>query len=189
MDEIVAMLDANVLYSPPLRDLLIRLSIQELYQARWTDQIQAEWIEAVLRRRPDIDKARLERTKILMERALETASVEKYEHRILEIELPDPDDRHVLAAALEAEAGYIVTLNLKDFPSKVLEPLSIQAINPDGFIHLLLQNDTDAVLETMKLQRTRLRNPPKSPEEYLISLEKQGLTRTLEVIREHIDSI
>jgi hypothetical protein len=42
--------------------------------------------------------------------------VSGYEARIPQLSLPDTDDRHVLAAAIEAGATVIVTFNLSDFP-------------------------------------------------------------------------
>jgi hypothetical protein len=58
--------DACVLYRAPLRDLLMRLALTDLYRARWSDQIHDEWISAVLRNRPDLSRQQLERTRSLM---------------------------------------------------------------------------------------------------------------------------
>ena len=95
----VVVYDACVLYPAPLRDLLMHLAWARLVHARWTDAIHDEWIRNLLANRPDLSRAQLERTRALMERAVPEASVTGYEHRISALTLPDPDDRHVLAAA------------------------------------------------------------------------------------------
>lgn len=96
--------DASVLYPAPLRDLLIWVAIKGLVRAKWTDQIQEEWLRNLLEQRPDLDERRLRRTQQLMNRALPDAHVSGYEDLISALELPDPDDRHVLAAAIRAGA-------------------------------------------------------------------------------------
>lgn len=101
----VALLDANVLYPARLRDLLIRLDVAGLYQARWTDQILDECFRSITEDRPDLSSERLARTRRHMNAALPAATVDDYEGLIADQDLPDPDDRHVLAAALKAEAG------------------------------------------------------------------------------------
>ena len=112
----VCVYDANVLYPAQLRDLLMRLTVDGLVRAHWSEQIHEEWIRNVLSNHPDVRRADLRRTRQLMERALPDARVKGYEHRLPDLTLPDPDDRHVLAAAIEVDATYIVTFNLKDFP-------------------------------------------------------------------------
>ena len=107
-----ALLDANVLYPAALRSLLIDLSMLGVYQAHWTDEIQGEWIRNLLVNRPDLDPLKLQRTRGLMDRALDTARITGYEALIPELQLPDLDDRHVLAAALHAGVELIVTKNL-----------------------------------------------------------------------------
>lgn len=96
------MLDANVLYPARLRDLLILLAIAGLYQARWSEQILDECFDKLLEDRPDLTREQLARTRQLMTTALPDASVADYEDRVEEFDLPDPDDRHVLAAAVTA---------------------------------------------------------------------------------------
>lgn len=184
MDYPVAVLDASVLFSASLRDILMRLAGRRIYAPRWTEMIHREWIEAVLKRRPDITRERLERTKHLMDQFVLDAIVTDFENLIPNLQLPDPNDRHVLAAAIIGQADTIVTHNLKDFPSETLSSYNIQAQHPDDFIYRLLQEETDEVLITMRDHRLILKNPAKSQEEYLLTLEKQGLTRTAGFVKE-----
>ena len=96
--------DACVLYPAPLRDLLMRLALTDLYRARWSDQIYQEWMTAVLRNRPDLSREQLERTRSLMNAHVRDALVNGHQPLIPALELPDPDDRHVLAAAIKCGA-------------------------------------------------------------------------------------
>ncbi len=185
MDYPIAVLDASVLFSAPLRDILIRLAGRRVYAPRWTDMIHEEWINAVLKRRPDINRKQLERTRSLMDKYVLDAIVTDYELLIPSLQLPDVDDRHVLAAAIKGEADTIVTLNLKDFPSETLNLYNVRAEHPDDFICRLLESELEEVLLTMKEHRARLKNPPKSSDEYLVTLEKQGLTRTVGIVKEY----
>lgn len=109
--------DANVLHPPGLRDLLIRLGQTGLFRACWTEQILDEMIRSIRRRRPDLEAQRLARTRELMCEAISDCLVTGYEALIDGLALPDPDDRHVLAAALRCSAQVVVTSNLSDFPA------------------------------------------------------------------------
>lgn len=118
---LVVLYDANVLYPAQLRDLLIRLAVGGLVRAHWTDAIHEEWIRNVLADYSDITREELRRTRRLIEQALPAGRIEGYEHRISSLSLPDPDDRHILAAAIEIGADAIVTFNLDDFPASRLD--------------------------------------------------------------------
>ena len=109
-----AILDACVLYRAPLRDLLIRLARTNLFRARWSDQVHNEWTRNLLLKRPDLE-GKLERTRDLINEAVDDCLVEGYETVIPSLALPVPDDGHVLAAAIVGRADVIVTCNLKDF--------------------------------------------------------------------------
>lgn len=113
-------LDACVLYSAPLRDFMMHLSLLDVIEARWTNLIHEEWIRSILRDRPDLDRERLERTRRLMDENTRDSLVTGFEHLIPKLSLPDADDRHVLAAAIHCEADAIITFNLKDFPAKAI---------------------------------------------------------------------
>ncbi len=184
MDALVtAIVDACVLYSAPVRDLIIRLAQAGLIQARWTAEIHDEWMRNLLKNSPRITPDRLDRTRSLMDAAVRDCLVTGYEDLIPSLTLPDPDDRHVLAAAIRCGGNAIVTYNLSDFPAEALASHGIEALHPDEFIARLLDMDPESVAEAVKLQREGLKNPPRTAEELLATLEHQGLVRTVTALR------
>jgi len=175
--------DACVLYPAPLRDLLMHLALTDLYRAKWTEQIHEEWIRNVLKNRPDLCREQLEHTRRLMNQSVRDCLVTGYEFLIPSLELPDADDRHVLAAAIRSQASIILTSNLKDFPKQLLDAYEIEALHPDEFISDLLDINTAKVLEAVAKCRRSLKNPPKTVNEYLDTLLKQGLPETVNQLR------
>lgn len=178
MNRFRVVLDACVLYPAPVRDLLLELTLAGLYQAHWTDEIHDEWIRNVLKNRPDLEPKSLIRTRELMDLHAEAARVEHYQPLIEGLTLPDPDDRHVLAAAIRCHADAIVTFNLKDFPEAALEPWGIEAIHPDDFVTYQFDLNVPKVCAAAKTIRQRLRSPPRSAREYVDRLRTCGLPRT-----------
>ena len=185
MKRFTVVYDACVLYPAPLRDLLMRLALTDLYRARWSDQIHEEWITAVLRNRPDLSRQQLERTRLLMNENARDALVNGYQPLITALELPDPDDRHVLAAAIKCGADLILTFNLNDFPVHALAIYGLEACHPDPFLVDQLNLDAERVCMAMRQHRASLRNPPKTSEEYLDTLEEQGLSRFSRAVRQY----
>ena len=159
---VTAVYDANILYPAPLRDLFIRLAQAGLVRARWTETIHDEWIRNVLKDNPRLSAERLARTRSLMNEAVRDCLVTGYEDLIESLSLPDPDDRHVLAAAIRASADVIVTYNLTDFPADTLARFDIEAQHPDDFLVCLLDLAPGVVCAAVKRQRESLRNPPKT---------------------------
>lgn len=175
--------DACVLYPAPLRDLLIELAASSLFRARWTATIHEEWMSSLLASRADLTRAQLTRTRELMDAAVLDCLVTGYEHFIPVLSLPDENDRHVAAAAIQAKANAIVTFNLKDFPPDLLAPFALEAIHPDEFVTYQLDLDQAAVLVAAQRCRRRLRNPPRSADEYLDALRAQSLPKTAATLR------
>ena len=183
MDEApIVVFDACVLYPAPLRDLLMWLAKNGLVAARWSERILSEWVENLLRNRPDLKRERLLRTCSEMNRAIPDAMVSGYEPLIDSITLPDQDDRHVVAAAVTAEATVILTANLDDFPAHLL-PAGIIALAPDPFLCELFSQHAGEVMETMREHREMLQKPRKTVEEYLSTLTGNGLILFVEAIR------
>ncbi len=178
-----ALLDANVVYSAPLRDLSLQFALMDLFRARWTDDIHREWIEALLRNKPNRERAALERTRNLMDKATRDCLVSGYEAMVPSLMLPDPDDRHVLAAAIVGHCDVIVTQNLKDFPEAALAPFGIDIQHPDEFLCNHLHLTQDLFLSGVKKVRLRLKNPPYTINEYLDTLTRQGLVATASELR------
>ena len=177
------MLDANVLYPAGLRDLLLRLADRYLYAPLWSADIHAEWTSSLLADRTDIDPGVLDRTRAVMDEHFPNAIVTGYRTLADELDLPDPDDRHVLAAAIIGGADIIVTGNLRDFPANRLAPHAIAAQHPDDFISDLFEADPEVVLAAIRGHRAALRNPSRSASDHLAALERLGLSRTASLLR------
>ncbi|MEZ5371262.1 MAG: PIN domain-containing protein [Microthrixaceae bacterium] len=176
--------DACVLYPACLRDFLVRLGGRRLFQARWTEQILDEMTNAVLRNRDDITAKQLERTRTLMCNAVPDCLTTGYEGLIEGLELPDPNDRHVLAAAIRAGSGVIVTENMKDFPISALQPYNIEPQTPDTFVRHLLDIAEADVRAVIWQQAADLKNPPMTEDDVLARLATQGLPLSVAILRD-----
>ena len=184
-----ALLDANVLYPAGLRDLLLRLADRYLYAPLWSADIHEEWMRSLLADRPDVPASVLDRTRSIMDEHFPGAVVTGYAALADSLDLPDPGDTHVLAAAIEGGANMIVTRNLRHFPSGCLAPHGLTARHPDAFIADLFNADPERVLMAVRGDRAALRNPPRSPEEHMAALERLGLLRTAALLRAHLGFI
>ncbi|MEG4282941.1 PIN domain-containing protein [Microcoleus sp. A006_D1] len=176
--------DANILYSAALRDFFVQLAVNKIVKARWTEEIHSEWMRNVLLNRSDIAPEQLVRTKNLMNANVKNCLVQGYETIIQDLELPDPGDRHVLAAAIHSHADFIVTFNLRDFPADKLRQYNIEPLHPDEFMLRLLNFNWQGVCKAAEKQRIRLKNPPKTPDEYLETLIELGLPLSASRMRE-----
>jgi len=115
--------------------------------------------------------------------------VSGHEPLIEDIRLPDPNDRHVVAAAIRAGAGAIVTMNLKDFPADALDKFDIFARHPDDFILDLANLEPAVIITAAKEQRASLKNPPYSPEEFIEIIRRQGLPGVASFLEDDLDLI
>ena len=183
MARLTALLDANVLYPAGLRDLLLRLADRYLFAPLWSADIHAQWTGSLLADRPDIDLNVLDRTRAVMDQHFPDVLVTGYEVLVSELDLPDADDRHVLAAAIHGRADVVVTANLRDFPASRLAPHAIVAQHPDTFVADLFEVDPEGVLAAVRGHRAALRNPPRFVNEYLSALDRLGLRTTMSLLR------
>lgn len=175
----IVVYDACVLYPAPLRDLLIRIANARVVQAKWSERILDECFRSILARRPDLSADSLKRTRTLMQVAVPDCLVTGFEHLEAGLELPDRDDRHVLAAAIRANAQVIVTFNLDDFPPAALAPYDIEAKHPDNFLLDSIDIAPGAVVRCLTEQAAALRNPPQAVKDVLDRLRKSGLVRAV----------
>lgn len=180
----VVVYDACVLYPAPLRDLLVRLAATDLVRARWTDQILDECFRNILANRPELRPEALGRTRAFMNAAVPDVLVTGYEDLIAAVELPDPDDRHVVAAAVRCGAQVIVTANLSDFPPAALAKYGIEAQHPDEFVGDLLDLAPMTVVSAVRKQAASLKNPPRTIDDVLDTLLTNGLAQSVARLRE-----
>lgn len=184
MEILKVVCDANVLYSAALRDLIMELAVGDVFEPRWTEEIHGEWMRNVLLNNPNLTLERLVRTKNLMNASIKNCLVTGYESIVPELELPDPGDRHVLAAAIRCGANLLVTFNLRDFPTENLRQYDIEPLHPDEFILRFLNFNFEGICKAAEKQRIRLKNPPKTPDEYLQTLVELGLPLSSARMRE-----
>lgn len=164
----------------------MRLAVTDLFKARWTDMIHEEWIRNL---EDKIPRDKLEKVRDLMDEKVRDAKIEGFEFLIGTLKLPDPDDRHVLAAAIHSKSDAIVTFNQKDFPSEYLASFDIELIHPDDFIVYQFEFDPGAVLESFKRQRKSLKNPKMVVDEFIDCLYKQQLPQTANMLTGYKDLI
>lgn len=178
-----AVLDACVLYPALVRDLLLSLAVADLYTAKWTSDIEREWLENLLEDRTDLTRAQLERTCALMSKAIPDSKVEDNERLIPTLTLPDEKDRHVLAAAIRCNADAIVTMNLKDFPPETLDTHGIEVLHPDDFVMNQIELSESDALGAIKSMRLRLRNPTQTATELISTMERCQMPLTASCLR------
>ncbi len=180
------LLDACVLYPAALRDFLLQLVEAEVFRGHMTRTILDECFRSVLRKRPDLDPDKLRKTRDAIEGAFADLMIEGHEHLIAGLALPDPDDRHVLAAAIHEGVPVIVTFNLRDFPVAALAPHGVVAVHPDAFVSAWVEAAPGTVLEVVRKQARGLRNPPTTLDQLLDRIEAQGLPNAVAAMRRHL---
>lgn len=169
-----AVLDACVLVPISIADTLLRTAERGLFRPVWSERILAETAAAISVVHPDIPANLIERRLWFMNETFPGAQVDNIEHVESGLRLPDPNDNHVLAAALRGQCDAIVTANLRDFPADYLDSFGVEAISPDDFLLNQLDLDSRAVLDCVWEQAQATRNPSLTIEELLTRLGKSG---------------
>lgn len=161
----VAVVDANVLYSIELTDLLLTFAAHRLVRVHWSPTILDEVRRNLVKRAdltPDAIAYRIDR----MNRAVPGALDEAPESLVVEMPIAE-HDRHVLALAVHVQADSIVTFNLRDFPTNACEPYGIEAIDPDSLAVAIAEIDPALVQTAMSDMARRRTRPPMAVHELL----------------------
>jgi hypothetical protein len=140
------------------------------------------WIRNLLQNRPDLKPADLARTRRLMDASVLDALVAGYEPLIEALVLPDPGDRHVLAAPVVCKASCIVTFNVADFPPDRVAPYGLHAVHPDDFLLDVESVNPTAFADAVREDLDHYRTPPLDLPEYVVALRKTGVPRIAEQI-------
>ncbi|WP_424932969.1 RSP_2648 family PIN domain-containing protein [Amaricoccus macauensis] len=128
-----ACLDACVLFPSVMREMLLSTANDGGFEPVWSERILEEWARAT-RRLPEGAEAFAREEIAAMQAHWPDAMADVREEQLQAIALPDPDDAHVVAAALAGAADVIVTSNRKDFPNRALSRHGVIPRDPDGFL-------------------------------------------------------
>ncbi len=180
----IAFVDACVLRPLPLADFVLRSAHAGLCRVRWSAQVQDEWAHALLRQRPEVDPERVAARIAAMNAALPDACVGGYAGLVDRLELPDPGDRHVLAAAIHAGADVIVTYNLRDFPGWALQRRGLRAVHPDAFLRGLHLAAPEAFVAIARQIVAAWDAPPIDEAGFFERLARLRLHRTAAALRQ-----
>ncbi|MDA8208607.1 MAG: PIN domain-containing protein [Actinomycetota bacterium] len=183
MSRYAALLDACVLVPVTLADSLLRVADQGLYRPLWSSRILEEVVAAICEVHPEIPEDRIRRRVSDMGRYFPEAQVQGWGQLLDWLHLPDPDDRHVLAAAIRGRADAIVTANIKDFPADVVGSFDIEVVHPDAFLLDQLDLDRNAVLEALRDQARHARHPALSARDLARRLTRAGVPEFAEEIK------
>ncbi|MDR3101202.1 MAG: PIN domain-containing protein [Paraburkholderia sp.] len=184
-----ALLDACVLF-PIAMTAIMSLATTGLFAAKWTRRIEDEWMAALVRHRPDL-AGKLDMRRDAMRDAVPDWQIADgaWQPLVPSIALPDPNDAHVLAAAIAGHADCIVTTNLRDFPLEAVSAYGIDVVDPDRFIVHQWDLDTLVCVAAFKRMRARWRKPEATAEDFARALERGGLPATAVRIREAAELI
>ena len=185
-----AVIDACVFYGMLKTDALMSLCSRGLFAAKWSERIENEWVGHLTAKLPD-KAAEIMRRRDQMRAAVPDWEVCVHSIATLEehLQLPDMDDRHVLAAAIVGHADCIVTDDTWGFDSAIVSHYGIEVIDTDSFIINQLDLDEYQALAGFKTMRLRWKNPKSTPEDFCDKFEKNKLLLTARRLRERLELI
>lgn len=182
MTRFTAFLDACILVPIAPCDTLLRMADCGAFRPLWSERVEEEALRALCEIHPSIDPSRFHSRFRNMNEAFEDARVAGWEPLVDGIELPDPDDRHVLAAALRGRADVIVTENIRDFPAAVLSPLGLEAVRLDEFLLTQFDLNVPATVQILSDQARAMGRPPVTERQLLSRLARSGAPRFAEAV-------
>lgn len=173
-------LDTNVIYPIEIRDTIFWFAYYDLFTIKWSKHIFDEWVDVMQRK--GVAKEEIEKRLDFANQAFPDALVKNYEALIEKLELPDPKDRHVLAAAIKTNANVIVTLNQKHFPEERISKYGLRAITPDDFLTDIIDLNHNTAIEAFNKMVINRRNPALDEYELLDILRNRGLKQTADFL-------
>ncbi len=185
----IVVIDACVWHGAFARHVIRHVALQGLLRLRWTRSIEAEWLRSIRNARPDIPITRLVDVREQFRREFPEGLLPERLPRERLPPLPDPDDAHVVHAALQSKASFICTVDRRGFPRSTMKALGIAAITPDALVTKLLQQQAHAAVRALRTHRLGLNTPAMSAAEYIGALRKAGLPRSARHLKQHIHDL
>lgn len=138
------LIDANVLYPTVMREVVLGVARAGLFTPQWSARILEEWARAAAKLGPTGEAQA--RGEIAMLRAAWPRAEVRYPPELeARLWLPDPNDVHVMAAAIAGSSDAIMTANAKDFPRNVLSEEGLLRVDPDGYLQGCAEANPDLV--------------------------------------------
>lgn len=184
----VVVLDANVLFPFRVRDVLLTFAHEGLFRARFTEEIMAEWTRNLLARKPSLEDSITSQVDMIR-CTFDACFVTGHMPLVEGLEMPDKDDRHVLAAAIRCSAQVIVTENKRDFPPGLLEEYDIEVLGADDMLVNTYELFPVEAARALRKVRGRYRNPAMNVSAFLLDLTRAGLPKLAATARRDIESI
>ena len=188
------LIDACVLVGAMKRNILLSFAAAGLFRVRWTkellDEVEKAVREIMEANEDPLSLRKAQRCRAAMEKAFPEARVKNYNKFLSSVtDLPDPDDWHVLAAALKAQVVLIVTENISHFPAEVLDQFNIEAMTSDQFIASTIDLNPENAVAALRELRQRLRNPAFGQSGFLQRMRDIGLQETSTLLEPHKDNL
>lgn len=176
--------DTNVLYAARLRDILLDLAVEGIIELRWSPDVLDELVRAIRRHVPLTPQQDPLALIAAMTNVLPDALIVPPEPLAVSVSLPDPNDEHILAAAIHAGCDMLLTANLRHFPVDTLLQLDppVRAIHPDAFLIELITARAAEVVPVIDACRRNLTRPPLTVAEYVAALDRVGLRQTAQLL-------
>ena len=178
-----AFLDTCVLYPAYLCDTLLRLAEVSAYRPLWSTQVLDELRSNLVER--GLPPERVDRRITQMTRSFPDAMVTGYES-LIDGMSNDPKDRHVLAAAVRANAEVLVTFNVRDFPEPAVKHYDVEVVHPDEFLLDQLDLYPGVTIEVLRQQAAAYRRVPNTVPDILVLLDRTGVPRFAAQVRRHL---
>lgn len=170
------LLDACVIYPTVMRQMILGVAGAGAFTPLWSERIIAEWLHAAAKLGPEA-QAQARGEAALMAAAWPEAAIRYPPSREARLWLPDPSDRHVLAAAIAGHADGILTLNAADFPRNILAEEGLWRADPDAFLHGIWQAQPERVAAVADRVLAEARRLSKGDWEMRALLKKARLPR------------
>lgn len=173
-DRETVLLDANVLMSRVQRDYFLYAASEGVVDVKWSPDILREMNRNLVAKR-DVPQQGADKLENLLSEHFPGAKTEpRAEHfaAFADVAMPDPDDRHVLAAAVASDASVLCTNNVKDFPDPAMDRVGIARQQPDAVLDRLIRDHPEAMSRVH--QTTTDRNPRATSESTLQALQNSG---------------
>lgn len=171
----IVLVDSCVWHRSFTRNVFRHLAIEGAIRIRWSRTIEMEWIASVLRVRPEIARSKLLSVRDRFRMEFPDGLAPDRLPRLKLPPLPDPNDAHVLVAAISAQASVICTLDRRGFPGRVLSPIRLSTMSPKALLADCVLNRLPATARALQDHRANLANPRYSIDAYLEALHRADL--------------